>query len=118
MGTFVDIRDQVKFVSDYIDLQRLRLGQTPPIRFSVIGDLENQKIAPLVLMTFIENVFKYGISKHEKSPITIQIEVQKNSINLSSENRIFQGNKTWSVRALELQTLKKGLRTCIPDDTS
>ncbi len=114
MQTFVNIKDEVKFVSDYIDLQRLRLGKTSPITFSVSGGLENQKIAPLILMTFIENVFKYGISKHEKSPITIQIEVQKNSINFSSENRIFQGKENLERTGIGIENTQKRLTYLYP----
>ena len=65
-------------------------------------------------MTFIENVFKYGISKHEKSPITIQIEVQKNSINLSSENRIFQGKQNLERTGIGIANTKKRLTYLYP----
>ena len=43
----------------------------------------------MVLMTFIENAFKFGISNHEESVITIRIEVEGNEIAFYCRNAIF-----------------------------
>ncbi len=52
--------EEVDCIEDYLDLQRLRLSQHTKLAVSVEGDLENKQIAPLILMTFVENVFKYA----------------------------------------------------------
>ncbi|NEU09357.1 histidine kinase [Flavihumibacter sp. R14] len=87
---FVPLREEVSCISDYIDLQKLRLGEASPVNFTVSGDLEGKVISPLILMTFIENSFKYGISKKEMSPISITLNTEDSVINFTCENRILR----------------------------
>ncbi len=86
---FVPLQSEIDCINDYIELQRLRIGKNSPIDFTVSGDPKRKVIAPLVLMTFVENVFKYGISKREHSPIFIKIEVSDISISFFCENLVF-----------------------------
>jgi two-component system, LytTR family, sensor kinase len=90
---FVSLESEVDCVRDYIDLQRLRLGKKVHLDFSVQGDLERKRIAPLIFMTFIENVFKYGISNHEDSSLVIRIFAEERTITFYSSNPVFNGRK-------------------------
>lgn len=89
MQDFVPLSNELKCISDYIDLQKLRLGKQTTLDFRISGKVNNQQIAPLIMMSFIENTFKYGISKKEKSTIVIHIAVGEKSIVFHSENSIF-----------------------------
>ncbi|QQL50237.1 sensor histidine kinase [Mucilaginibacter ginkgonis] len=84
------LQSEIDCIKDYIDLQKLRLGKKTKLSFSVTGEVVNQRIAPLVLMTFIENVFKYGISKHEETVIDITLEVDDCDIKFFCANTIFE----------------------------
>jgi two-component system LytT family sensor kinase len=86
---FVPLQSEVDCISDYIDLQRLRLNKKTEICFSVTGNMEDKQIAPLILITFVENVFKYGISNHEPSPVTIKISADEKTITLFCQNTLF-----------------------------
>ena len=86
---FVPLGDEVSCLSDFIDLQKLRLSQNVTVAFTVTGNLEGKQIAPLILITYIENVFKYGISSHEEALITIKLEVDKDKIHFFCQNMIF-----------------------------
>ena len=86
---YVSLQSEVDCISDYIDLQRLRLGKKVILDYQVSGDLENKKIAPLILMTFIENLFKYGTSNHEESDLVIRLNVEETGIRFFSQNRLF-----------------------------
>jgi hypothetical protein len=86
----VPIADEVNCVKDYIDLQRMRLSNKVKLDYTVTGDLAGKYIPPLVLMTFVENVFKYGISNHEDSPIEISIRAEVDNVQFYSRNRIFE----------------------------
>jgi two-component system, LytTR family, sensor kinase len=87
---YVPLENEVAFISDYIDLQRLRLGDKMNVGFLVSGKIAGKKIAPLILMTFIENVFKYGISKHEPSDIDIQLSVTDDMIRFFCQNKQYE----------------------------
>ena len=91
---FVSLQSEINCINDYIDLQRLRLGKKTSLNFEVPDNVSNQKIAPLVLMTFIENTFKYGISKREESTIHIRILVEGCAIFFLCQNRIFENGPT------------------------
>lgn len=86
----VSLQSEVGCINDYIDLQRLRLGKKTKLTFDVSGNIGHKKIAPLVLMTFIENVFKYGISKHEAAEINIRLEGGEDNIVFFCQNTIFE----------------------------
>lgn len=86
---YVDLDSELECIRDYIDLQKLRLTASTKINVEVSGDTMNKKIAPLILMTFVENVFKYGISNHAPSEIIIRIAIEANSIRFFSSNSIF-----------------------------
>jgi hypothetical protein len=86
---FVPLQHEIDCINDFIELQRLRLSKKVTVDFSVKGKLENKTIVPLMLMTFVENVFKYGISNHESSTITIQLIADERSITFYSHNKIF-----------------------------
>jgi LytS/YehU family sensor histidine kinase len=90
---FVSLENEVDCIRDYIDLQRLRLGKKVHLDFSVKGALESRQIAPLIFMTFIENVFKYGISNHEDSSLVIRIFAEERTITFYSSNPVFRSRK-------------------------
>jgi two-component system, LytTR family, sensor kinase len=87
---FVPLENEIQCMTDYIDLQRLRLGKTMNVDLFVSGPVADKKIAPLILMTFVENVFKYGISNHEPAAITIKLSVEGNRINFYCLNKLFE----------------------------
>jgi hypothetical protein len=91
---FVPLQNEIDCISDYIDLQRLRLNNKSHIDFTISGNTGHKVIAPLVMMTFVENVFKYGISAHESSIITIKLFVADTHINFFCRNTIFNTGNT------------------------
>ncbi|MET0298863.1 MAG: histidine kinase, partial [Flavitalea sp.] len=87
---FVDLEDEIACLRDYIDLQRIRLGKVTTVNFSVDGDPGLKKIAPLLLMTFVENAFKYGTSNHEPATIEVFIFINEKSVRFLCRNKKFQ----------------------------
>lgn len=59
----INIEDEINFIHNYIALQELRKGDKYKISFEVGDNLTGFKIAPLILITFIENAFKYVSNK-------------------------------------------------------
>jgi len=86
---FVPLQQETDCIRDYIDLQRLRLGRKTQVELSVSGEAGQQLIAPLLLMTFVENAFKYGTSNHEDTLISIHLEAGAHSIRFNCRNKVF-----------------------------
>jgi Histidine kinase len=83
----VPVEKELKYISDYIDLQRLRLTSSVQLECNVQGDVKGKVIAPLVLLPVIENAFKHGVSTEEDSWIKITTRIVRNELNLSVANK-------------------------------
>ena len=86
---FVPLESEIGCMEDYIELQRMRLGSKTEIQVDVTGDTGGEQIAPLLLMTFVENAFKYGVSNHEAALIHIRLDVQDPVIRFYCRNTLF-----------------------------
>lgn len=62
----VPMAKEIEYMRNYISLERLRLNDQVPITFDVQGDVEHVRITPLILITFLENAFKHGVSNHHE----------------------------------------------------
>jgi LytS/YehU family sensor histidine kinase len=71
----IALSKELKYISDYIDLERLRLTEKVDLQLILEGDPEGKQIAPLIFIPLIENAFKYGVSTTEKAAIHIHIQV-------------------------------------------
>ena len=82
----VPLEKEIQFTTHYIELQKMRLTDKSSIDFTVKGDPLGRQIAPLLLLPFVENAFKYGVSTRERSPICILLEINKDSMYFSVTN--------------------------------
>lgn len=114
-GNFVALQSEADCIADYIDLQRLRVGKKTDITYETTGDLETKSIAPLILMTFIENVFKYGISSHETSQVTIRLAADATGTTFFCQNPIFPPNHIKESTGIGIANTKKRLAFLYPD---
>ncbi len=89
----VSLSHEIEFMSDYIDLQRMRLGKQTEVDFRVTGNAQQLQIAPLLLMSFVENAFKYGVSNHEASTISIELKTDAKTIYFETKNKLFDTKK-------------------------
>lgn len=58
----VPLEKEIDYMQNYISLEKLRLNEIIPITFEIEGDPIQKKIAPLLLIPFLENAFKHGVS--------------------------------------------------------
>jgi len=85
----VSLPDEIASIQDYITLQQMRLNENVTVDFSVTGQPEGIQIAPLILITYIENAFKYGVSSHQPAQITIKLHATPEKIVFHCRNQIF-----------------------------
>ncbi len=84
---FVSLGKELNYISDYIELQKIRLVNTIQLSYTITGSTEGKKIAPLILIPFIENAFKHGVNPEEASSITVNIEIIGNQLILQVNNK-------------------------------
>ncbi len=90
---YVSLEKELNYITDYIELQKIRLGNTVHLMYGVTGNPAGKRIAPLVLISFIENAFKHGVNPEENSSIDVEIDVHDDILHLSVLN-----NKVNSVK--------------------
>ena len=106
---FVALADEIDCLENYIDLQKLRLNAKTSVLFEVNNANPQTEIAPLILMTFVENAFKYGISNHYPSQIQIRIDNAADEILFFCKNKIFDSNKEPDRVGVGIDNTKKRL---------
>lgn len=85
---YVPLSKEINYIKDYIALQKLRINNDAIFSFNLIGDETGKSIAPLILIPFIENAFKYGINPDEESEIKIEIAIIDYNLTLISKNKM------------------------------
>jgi len=86
---FVSLQDELEFISSYIELEKERVGYRCDIDFQQDVDFDsNYKIAPMLLITFIENAFKHGACTIENCYVNIKIKTSEEKIYLVISNSI------------------------------
>lgn len=95
----VSLENEINYISNYIELQKLRLTNTTQVNFSIEGNPSALQIEPLLLITFIENAFKYGVSTERESGIQITMTIKEGNFRLDvrnskSHNKTLENNKS------------------------
>jgi LytS/YehU family sensor histidine kinase len=106
---------EVEMIENYIGLEKLRFGERLNISFKAEGNMEEFKIAPLILYSFVENCFVHGAGEDpRKSWINIELAVKDSRLCFVAANSVSEQNREQrsngkssandnSLRRLELQ---------------
>ena len=96
----VPLSKEIKYVKNYLELEKLRHGQSFNIDLNIEGNINGQLITPLVFIPFLENSFKHGMDQHlNKGYVKIDLNIENSELNLEVENSKFK---------MPVQNLKKG----------
>ncbi|WP_183557326.1 sensor histidine kinase [Mucilaginibacter sp. SP1R1] len=88
------LSQEIAFIKDYISLMQLRLTDKVTIAFNLPPDLNDMPVAPMIILPFVENAFKHGISATLPSSIIINIRQHANELVLEVQNGIFKDHNT------------------------
>ncbi len=74
---FNPLEKELEVLKGYILLEQLRFEDRLDLSFSVNGNAKGKKIAPLILLPFLDNSFKHGVSENLENPwINLEIQIQ------------------------------------------
>lgn len=112
----VPLAKEIDFLERYVALMQLRVPTNLKLmtKFPVIN--QPIQIAPLLLLTFIENAFKHGIDATLPSYININLSIQNDAIHYSVENSSFPENNGITDSGIGLINLRKRLDLLYPDN--
>jgi hypothetical protein len=82
----VPLSREFEFIRTYINLMRLRYTDKVKISVELPDEVPDRTIPPLMLISFIENAFKHGISYQHESFIDIKVGVEHERLRFSCRN--------------------------------
>lgn len=84
----ISLARELEYLNNYISLQRLRTDTSPTVKIDAELDdrVNNIQIAPMLLIPFVENAFKHGISLRQPSYIRITLEIKDKTIYFDVNN--------------------------------
>lgn len=88
-----DLTSEINCIRNYIDLERIRFDNSLKIEMNISGNLDNYKIAPMLLIPLVENCFKHGASKNiGEMKISIDLKVSDGFMDFKVSNTIPNAN--------------------------
>lgn len=85
----VTLSDEVEYIKQYVGLQSLRLNEMTTVKIDINISNGSLAIPPMLLVTFIENCFKHGVSPVEKSDMIISLTETDGQLEFSTSNHVF-----------------------------
>ena len=114
---FIPLEKELEVINNYIALQKIRSDSQLNIEINITGQVNGQRIAPLLLITFLENAFKHGVKgRSGRSFIRLEIAIEKNKLLFSVENNkgTVDEIKTGDHGGLGLGNVKRQLELLYP----
>ena len=110
----IPVCNEIDYIRQYVDLQALRLNKHTHISFETQTDDDQAPIPPMILITFVENAFKYGTSSDIDCTVLIRIIVKNGQLLFETENTVMKEKKE-KTPAIGIENCRKRLELLYPD---
>ncbi len=113
----ISLENEVKYLSNYIDLQKVRFGDYVKIDFDVNSSDSSKSIEPMLLIPFVENAFKHGVGLIENPFIKIELETNTEELRFKVTNKFSSDSKEVKDGAsgIGLNNVKRRLELLYPN---
>ena len=112
----VNIKDEIQFLENYVNLMKIRLPDTVKVSFDVECENDQISVVPLISMSLVENAFKHGVSPTVESFIRVQIISNEHQVVCNIENSNHpKSSKDRSGHGIGLQQVQRLLDLAYPD---
>lgn len=105
----VPLEKEIHFLSNYIELMKIRYTEQVDIRISLPDEIPNTQIPPLLFISFLENAFKHGISYKSESFIHLSMKIKDQELDCLIVNSYFEEKETEDT-GIGLDNTRKRLR--------
>ncbi|BAV09892.1 sensor histidine kinase [Filimonas lacunae] len=111
----VALEKELDYLQNYMNLKKLRLSNQVTVHYQVEGNTTGLRIEPMLLIPFVENAFKHGVSYKENCDIQIKINVGQRKLHLVVSNKIHRHEDT-EPGGIGLDNVVKRLNLLYPTD--
>ena len=115
--SFVPLEKEIELIENYLALEKIRYGKRVAITFDTALK-HDVKIAPLLLLTFIENAFKHGVSQEiDRATIDIMLKTHEHEITFCIKNSVPDTAlaEEYPKQAIGLKNVKKQMELLYPN---
>ena len=113
----IGLFNEVKYIQNYIDLEKLRYGDRVEVDISIQGDIESYSVPPLLFLPFIENCFKHGTKDNNNMKVSISFEkTEDNYLNFSVINNYNQFTNKIKNHGIGNKNVERRLELLFKDD--
>ncbi len=114
----VSLADELAYIKNYVDLQKIRVGEKLDISINVFDDINGIQIPPMLLLPIIENCFKHGVHKSiNPSWVRVDVSSKEHEITIKIENSIESDTQSFFNQnsGLGLKNVKRRLELIYPN---
>jgi two-component system LytT family sensor kinase len=120
----VPLRDELEYIQNYLDLEKYRhSSDLVEISMDTEGLADHYKIAPLLLISLVENAFKHGVNLSIRSSyVHISVVIENNTLYFTVQNSLPESRKNTAVlfplkksAGIGLSNTRKRLNMLYPD---
>ena len=115
---FVPLENEIAHLNNFVEMQKLRVGEKAKIDFTVIGDPTEKQVAPLLFLPLVENGFKHGIKgETDGAFIKILMQIIDYQLLFKTENNkgtVDEVEKDYQDSGVGLQNLRRRLDLLYP----
>lgn len=112
----VSLTREIKFIRNYVDIEKMRYGDKLDVDIRVSGEVTDRKIAPLILLPFVENCFKHGASEDlQQSWVKVTIDSHPDHLVIKVENSKAGTNGHTREEGIGIENVKRRLDLLYPE---
>jgi len=111
----VDLSDEIEQIISFIALNQFRFDHKLQLSFDISGESGNFKILPLILLTPVENIFKYADLKNIIHPVKINLDIKGNQLQFKISNKKLSKRSAVKSHGVGLKNLKLRLDAYYPN---
>ena len=89
----VPLADEINYLKSYIDLEQIGQDGHANIHTQFIGQINGQRVAPMLLIPFVENAFKHGDLFRADQPVIVTVDVRAKQLIFHCQNAKRTGSK-------------------------
>ena len=120
-GDSIGLNQEIEHLQNFMDLMLLKYKRDDPpeIDVQIEGELDKFRVAPLILLPFVENAFKHGIDNQGKGFIRMKLVASQNKIEFTLVNSRFPDRvASQEHKGIGLENVKRRLEHLYPEKHS
>jgi LytS/YehU family sensor histidine kinase len=88
----IPLQKEITYIEEYIALQQIRSSNPDFIQYSLSGDAGALRIAPMLLIPFLENAFKHTVARKQGPAVQVGISIQEQQLFFVCTNAYLPGH--------------------------